>query len=291
MDAGGDRRVLTLANPGLHGLPFATPTLSAAYQTLAAHEAAPAHRHTPAALRFILHGSGVTTTVDGDVIEMNAGDLILTPSWTYHDHTNDTDDTMTWFDGLDVPLVRALDAVFFQNHPEVHQPISTVGQSEARYGYAGLSPTDAHSPTRPSPLLVYRWANTDAALESILRSDGEGVAALDFTDPVSGGPALATIGCHMLRLRSGATTAPSRQTGSRVMVVYRGSGQSRVGDTSFDWEPGDVIAVPSWSVLHHRAHTDADIFLMSDEPVLRSLRLFREEVLTPEQQRATADID
>ncbi len=282
MDAGGDRRVLTLANPGLGGLPFATPTLSAAYQTLAAREAAPAHRHTPAALRFILHGRGVTTIVDGDVIDMAAGDLILTPSWAYHDHTNDTDDTMTWFDGLDVPLVRALDAVFFQNHPEERQPVSTVGHSEERFGYAGLSPTDVPGRSRYSPLLVYRWANTDAALESILRSNGSGVASVAFTDPVSGGPALPTIGCRMLRLRSGATTTPSRQTGSRVMVVYRGSGESRVGDSTFTWEPGDVIAVPSWSVLHHRAHTDADVFFMSDEPVLRALHLFREETLPNE---------
>ena len=49
---GGDRRVLSLSNPGLDGLPFASPTLWAAVQYLNAGESAPAHRHTPSAIRF-----------------------------------------------------------------------------------------------------------------------------------------------------------------------------------------------------------------------------------------------
>ncbi len=50
-------------------------TLWAAVQYLGPHEVAPAHRHTPAALRFVLEGSGVWTLVDGDPLAMSAGDL------------------------------------------------------------------------------------------------------------------------------------------------------------------------------------------------------------------------
>src|SRR5207302_11432681 len=41
-----ERRANALANPGLGGLPFATPTLWAASQYLAPGETAPEHRHT-----------------------------------------------------------------------------------------------------------------------------------------------------------------------------------------------------------------------------------------------------
>ncbi|HZP27897.1 MAG TPA: cupin, partial [Acidimicrobiia bacterium] len=43
---GGERRAIALANPGLDGQPFATPTLWAAVQYLGPGETAPAHRHS-----------------------------------------------------------------------------------------------------------------------------------------------------------------------------------------------------------------------------------------------------
>ena len=115
IERGGERRVLSLSNPGLNGLPFATPTLWGAVQYLNPHESAPAHRHTAAAIRFVLEGDGVWTTVNGDACDMHPGDLVLTPAWTWHDHCNDGDKTMIWFDGLDLPLVNAIDAMFYEN--------------------------------------------------------------------------------------------------------------------------------------------------------------------------------
>src|SRR6266851_3205735 len=54
LERGGDRRVLALANPGLGGLPFTSTTLWGALQYLGPRESAPAHRHTPSAIRFVL---------------------------------------------------------------------------------------------------------------------------------------------------------------------------------------------------------------------------------------------
>ena len=101
IERGGERRVLALSNPGLGGAPYATPTLWGAIQALGARERAPAHRHTASAIRFVLEGEGVWTTVDGDACRMAPGDLVLTPAWTFHDHTNGGDETMLWFDGLE----------------------------------------------------------------------------------------------------------------------------------------------------------------------------------------------
>lgn len=74
---GFPRRVLACANPGLAGAPYAVGTLWAAVQYPRAGEMAPAHRHTPAALRFVLEGSGVWTRVDGDPAPMGADAPVL----------------------------------------------------------------------------------------------------------------------------------------------------------------------------------------------------------------------
>ena len=88
--------------------------LYAGIQLILPGEVAPAHRHTQSALRFIIEGSGAYTAVNGEQAIMQPGDLILTPSWTWHDHGNETPQPMVWLDGLDIPLVRFLDAGFVE---------------------------------------------------------------------------------------------------------------------------------------------------------------------------------
>jgi len=116
---GEERRALQLFNPGLDGRWATTNTLIAAVQLLLPGEVARAHRHTPTAIRFIMEGAGAYTAVDGERVYMAPGDLILTPSWAWHDHGNETDKPVVWMDGLDVPLVQFLNAMFFQFY---HRP-------------------------------------------------------------------------------------------------------------------------------------------------------------------------
>src|SRR5207237_9926417 len=104
--AQAERRVLRLSNPNLSGI--ASNTLVANIQIVMPGEIARAHRHSGAALRFIIEGGGGYTVVNGDRIPMHPGDLVLTPNWTWHDHANDTGQPMIWLDGLDTPLVRML---------------------------------------------------------------------------------------------------------------------------------------------------------------------------------------
>ena len=121
-------------------------------QFLGPHESAPAHRHSPDAIRFVLQGEGVWTTVEGDACDMHPGDLVLTPNWTWHDHSNDTDDPMIWFDGLDVPTALALDATFFELYPSDLQTQPTVHNRSTRtFGGRGLLPLGA-ADSLPEPL-------------------------------------------------------------------------------------------------------------------------------------------
>jgi gentisate 1,2-dioxygenase len=90
----------------------------------------------------------------------------------------------------------------------------------------------------------------------------------------------------MLRIARGGSVPPVRRTGNSVFVVHRGRGRSVVDGVAYSWNPGDVIAVPSWSAVEHHSDVGADIFLMGDDPVLRALGLYREEALDAPQEIA-----
>jgi gentisate 1,2-dioxygenase len=70
--------------------------------------------------------------------------------------------------------------------------------------------------------MAYRWVHTDAALRAQLELEAEGHpgvtepghAAVRFTNPTTGGDALATMPTEMHRLRAGTATARTRTTAS-----------------------------------------------------------------------------
>ncbi len=68
-----ERRVLVLENPGLRNQSSITHSLYAGIQLVLPGEVAPQHRHSQAALRFILEGSGATTTVEGERLRNVSG--------------------------------------------------------------------------------------------------------------------------------------------------------------------------------------------------------------------------
>ncbi|MEV1295704.1 cupin domain-containing protein [Pseudonocardia sp. NPDC049635] len=281
IDRGGDRRVLAFANPGLSGAPYATNSLWAAAQFLGPHEVAPAHRHSPAALRFVLEGSGVWTLVNGDPLHMGRGDLVLTPSMCFHQHHNPSPRSMVWLDVLDLPMIDFLDAIFFEEGPldEVDQRTDPVSGSEINYAHPGIVPVGLYDPATPhSPLLVYRWADTDTALEAILGATGESAATVRFKDPTRAADVMPTMRCEMLRVRPRGELPPERQTGSRVVAVLAGGGTATVADQEYDLRAGDVYVIPSWAT-HAVAASDGqlDLFVTSDAPVLEALHVHRTE--------------
>ena len=283
LERGGDRRVLAFANPGLHGLPFTSTTLWGAIQYLGPRESAPAHRHTPSAIRFVMTGKGAHTTVDGDACDMEPGDLVLTPNWNWHDHNNSSEEPVVWFDGLDLPLVTTLESIFFENHPDLQQPVAGRNLSGRTLRAVGLREADVEPPAAHSPLLRYPWSETDATLDAILRARGGPVASLEFVNPLTGGPAVPTFGCEMHRLLPGERTPTARKTGSSIFVVFRGEGQTVINGEVFEWGPGDVFVTPSWAAVDHTARQGADLFAVTDAPVLKALHLYRFERLSEPQ--------
>ncbi|WP_292877464.1 FAD-dependent oxidoreductase [Microbacterium sp.] len=271
------------------GTAYATPTLWAAIQYLGPREEAPAHRHTQTAFRFVVEGEGVWTNVEGDPVAMTRGDLLLTPGMHFHEHHNTSDHPMAWIDGLDIPLVRTIDAGFFEFGPDEPATRETPDRSrnERLWAHPGLAPVGAPA-AKASPLMAYRWEHTDAALAAQLELEAEGHpgvvepghAAVRFTNPATAGDCLSTMRCEMHRLRAGTRTATTRTAGSAVWQVFDGGGVGTVGKEHWKVGKGDLFAVASWApvAITASAESGLDAFRFSDEPVFEALGLARKEI-------------
>src|SRR3546814_8116516 len=185
------------------------------------------------ALRFIMEGSGAFTNVDGHKMTLAANDFVLTPNGTWHEHGVDESGTVCiWQDGLDIPLMNALEANFYEVHPDLQQAIAyPVDDSTARWGSAALRPAGEHWSKRYSTLLRYEWLQTYEELQRYERvTDGypfDGIH-MDYVNPESGGPVMQTLGASMQMLRPGEHTLGHRQVGSFVYQCAKGSGFSVV---------------------------------------------------------------
>jgi gentisate 1,2-dioxygenase len=156
-----------------------------------------------------------------------------------------------------------------------------VDGSKALYGHGHLAPTWVKERPRFSPLMLYSFDQTLAALEALKDREGspyEGIA-LEYTHPQTGGPVTPTIACAVQMLRKGEKLKARRVTGSSVFHVVRGRGRSMIDGKAFDWEKGDIIALPSWALHAHenRGAEEAILFSISDRPVIEALGFYREE--------------
>ncbi|MPZ15150.1 MAG: cupin domain-containing protein [Chloroflexi bacterium] len=278
-----ERRVVLLGNPHVPGNLGATHTLTAAVQTVLPGEIAPSHRHTAAAIRWVLRGKGTITMVDGEPCEMNPGDLVLTPGWCWHGHINQSDGPMVWMDSLDVPLVGALQAMLQEPYPDELNPATKpVGDSYARYGSGSMRPVWGSTSSPISPLLTFPWSQTERALHQLAKIDASPFddVAFQFTNPLTGGHVLPTIGCWIQMLRPGVRTQAHRHMTSAVYQVFRGRGSTIIDGVQLDWEEGDFFALPprAWHEHVNRStEHEALLFSTNDLPVFEALNLYREE--------------
>jgi gentisate 1,2-dioxygenase len=280
------RRVLMLINPGLQDASATVPGLYAGIQIILPGEQAQAHRHTANAFRFIVEGSGAYTTVAGERVHMHPGDLLLTPGWEWHDHYHEGEGPMMWLDGLDFPLVNALDAEFFELYPETaQQPSVPDGMSSRQFIHGRLNPAWISERPASSPIGSYPWTETLRAFDSVADhatgSEADGVL-FEYSNPWTGGPVLPTMSCRIQRLSPGFRGRPRRHTAGTILHVVRGEGSTVVDGREIPWGEHDILAIPSWAAYEHvnaSRSTDAVLFSYTNQPVVQALGLYREELL------------
>ncbi|MGA9866046.1 MAG: gentisate 1,2-dioxygenase [Acetobacteraceae bacterium] len=275
-----ERRVLILKNPGLGDRAAITETLFSGLQLIMPGEVAPAHRHTQSALRFIIEGHGAYTAVEGERTLMEPGDFVITPSWTWHDHGNDTQKPMVWLDGLDIPIVRFLGASFAEPaNAESQTEARPPGDALARYG-ANMLPVDFRPSGLSSPVFSYPYARSREALAALARAGAPDAChghKMRYVNPATGDHAMPTIGAFLQLLPASFDTDNYRATDGTIYVAVEGEGRTVVGDTVITWKPRDIFVVPGWHRHRHLATSESVLFSFSDRPVQEKLGLWREE--------------
>jgi gentisate 1,2-dioxygenase len=275
-----ERRVLVLENPGLPGKSQVTDTLYGGLQLILPGEIAPAHRHTQSALRFVLHGEGAYTAVDGEKTRMHRGDFIITPHWTWHDHGHEGSDPVVWLDGLDVPLVTFLRAGFREEHEHKAQAFTRLeGETAARFG-SGMLPLDCDRAGHTSPIFSYPYERSREALHllaQVQEPDAHLGVCLKYVNPLNGDWAMPSIGTTLRYFPRGFTSRSYRSTDSLVLIGLEGSADIIFENgPTLTLGPNDVAAIPGWSAWKLAAREDTVCFGYSDRPVHEKLGLLRE---------------
>jgi gentisate 1,2-dioxygenase len=236
-----ERRNLIMVNPIEGNLYATTRNLVAAYQCVKGGETARTHRHTPAALRLVLEAKpGTYTVVNGARVDMLPGDVVLTPSWSWHGHVNETDQTSFWIDFLDIPFVQLSEAMFFEQYP------------------AG-----GFEPIRQSGATPFRIPVAQAL------GQGRDAKLLEIASGI-----MPTIALHLMRQPAGGRVDAAKSTANNIYAVISGRARfSAEGGLTETLGPGDVIAVPCWHEHAVEAVEDTSILRVSDEPLLAKLGL------------------
>jgi gentisate 1,2-dioxygenase len=277
------RRVVYLVNDKRKDVSAAVGWLYSGIQATLPGESTSAHRHRASALRFIMEGSGGYTVVDGNKIKLGVNDFVITPNSTWHEHGVEADGkTCLWQDGLDIPLVNALEANDYAVHDGKQELSVPVDYSPLSWNGAGLIPADREWNKPYSPLFRYSWEPTyEALLKAAKVSGGSEFDGLlmHYSNPKTGGHVMQTMGASIQMLRPGEHTRAHRHTGSFVYQCAKGKGYSIISGKRYDWQERDIFCLPSWAWHEHvnlSESEDACLFCFHDLPVIQGLGLYQE---------------
>ncbi|MDC0948793.1 cupin domain-containing protein [Gammaproteobacteria bacterium] len=260
-----ERRVLILENPGTEGDHTVTDALYGGLQLVLPGETAAVHRHTQSALRFVLETQGAWTSVDGERVHMSSFDLVLTPSWRWHEHGGAVSPTV-WLDGLDIPIVQRFSAGFAEREGKVPANDPNIsGRTRAAYG-ANLKPTVTIDQETDTPLFHFPFAVWSVSLTKYAAKtpvDPHRGWTLEFTNPTNGGSVMRTISAHVTMVPPGMTTKTRKQSAGAVYTGVAGRGALHIDGAPFAIGPRDVAAVPSWAALEIENAGDEPLVLFS----------------------------
>ena len=289
-----ERRNVNFVNPGLKTfMPSATlPTLRGGIQLLLGGERASTHRHSANAFRFVIEApdEGAYTVVEGVKVPMRPGDLVLTPAWAWHDHHCESDQHAIWYDGLDALMAFWMGAGFFQSHETVagdaYAPVrQEVGATTSAFGTGLATPgrtLPIPIPASANPLLYYPYAKVRrklAASAAAGNGDDSNGVVLDYVNPRTGGPCFPSMGLALRQIPPKSALRPMHRAENVVFIAKEGAPTFTLADRTFEAQPHDVVAIPSW-VPYAIANTHdepAVLFSQSDRPLFQALDFYREE--------------
>ncbi len=209
--------------------------------------------------------------MNGRRIKMERGDVILTPTWNWHDHGKDGSGPMIWLDGLDLPNFVHFPVHFVEHYQEARYPAESVD-------------------TLASPI-VFPWSRMKLTLDSVdgdwisrpyLKANGSEGTCVAVCNTMTihltnNGVVSKTLGGLAERLNAGKSSPAIRETASSVYHVIEGRGYSVIEGKKFEWKKGDTFCVPAWCEYQHFASTAETVYLyrFDDSPMLKALGFYR----------------
>ncbi|UUV21381.1 cupin domain-containing protein [Paenimyroides aestuarii] len=280
------RRVVYLVNDKRRDVSAAVGWLYTGIQVTRPGEFTSAHRHKASALRFIMEGEGGYTVVDGNKIMLEVNDFVITPNSTWHEHgVEEGGKTCIWQDGLDIPLVNALEANDYAVYDGTQPLTAPINQSPMTYSGSGLIPPDKEWNKSYSPLFKYSWKTVYPALleaEKVNNVNSFDGIIMQYSNPLTGGHVMQTMGASIQLLPKGFKGKAHKHTGSFVYQCAKGKGFTIINGKRFDWKERDIFCVPSWAWHEHHNLSDTEdacLFSFNDLPVIESLGLYQSREL------------
>lgn len=292
-------RALIPISPGHEG--SLSSTIFLGIQSFPPGDQATSHRHPHFAPRFVLDGhEGLKSIVGGEAFPAHDYDLIITPSWEWHNHINEGNKSGTWLSILDLSFQleglglteeehREGDAHNYVDKPDgyynnLYGSFRSLYEDDERTG--SIAPSDhTDRDPRPAPNTVpYRFAWEDC-YEFLTRyaEDDRGYdpyngTCIEYVNPASGQPPVSPTLSLRLQLLSNEETESHSHNAVEAYYVIQGEGETQVDDSLFEWEEGDIFSVPPGTRHAHESFDDETIlFGMSDRPILSAFNLYREQ--------------
>jgi gentisate 1,2-dioxygenase len=257
--------------------------ISMGAQILMPGERTRAHRNSKNETRLVVDApEGAQFVCDGEAYPMQRGDVVISPTWTVHDHYNSGDRPAVWIEAFDWGYSGTgveLNERYSKEDP--YQKIEKVdGFSVRTLGRVGPI---LRQPVAPRPPVRYPWAETRAALDAMVEAEieedpYEGIHLM-FKSPVDGGPTLPTMAWHVQLLTAHRKTGVHRHNSTTYYHVFQGEGATVVDGDTLEWTEGDIFAVPPWTWHSHENHVSEDAILFSadDWPARTGLGFYSEE--------------
>lgn len=252
-----ERRNFILRNSAPDAALATTRTLIGAYQSILPGERARSHRHAPHALRVILESRGSYSIVNGRKHPMETGDIVLTPGGSWHGHGHEGTEQAFWFDCLDIPLVHLLEPMSAEEHPE---------------GWESDVIEEVDSPMR------FSWQETKLMLAK--RSAEQGLADTELfgTTIELQAPSMPTIGIKVHEIRKNWVGKAYRHNANSILVALSGSGRTSISSQTYNWNQGDVMAVPMGNRVMHATDEGAVLVELTDEKLMRHCGFYKLEI-------------
>lgn len=281
-------RIVTVGPDGMTGMRSVTGIEARKFpiwmnaQILMPGERTQAHRNIRSETRLVCEApEGAVFVCENEAFPMARGDVVVSPSWTFHDHWNRGDRPAIWVDGYDNGYNQGVNINERLPNNAPYQDIRKPEQYGAKV--RGLARPGVLENPYPLPPAHYPWTQTKAALDA-LREAGEQDPCDGFhillASPVDGGSTLPTIAWHAQLLLKGQRTKSHRHNSTTFYFAFEGQGALVIDDTRLEWEQGDIFAVPAWKWHHHEIPSGGDcvLFSIDDWPAMSKLGFYRKEV-------------